>query len=115
MDDGDDGPGGHRQIRDRMHVAYLGVVAEKDTIRFVHDASNSVRVNHRIKVRDLIRCPGAGELKYLMPERRENQQRSCTVLGDIRVLAEQVGCRSRSHACALHLQCGLGPGDLALC
>ena len=61
---------------DRLHVASLAVVAEKDKIRVVHDASSGVHVNNRIKVRDQLRCPGAGEMKYLMRERRENQLRS---------------------------------------
>ena len=44
----------------RLAIAALGVVEEKEKIRVVHDASHTVHVNHKIKVRDQIRCPGAG-------------------------------------------------------
>jgi hypothetical protein len=43
-----------------LHVAALAVVVEKDKIRVVHDGTNKVCVNNRIKVRDQIRSPTAG-------------------------------------------------------
>ena len=44
---------------DKLYLAALGVVEEKSKIRVVHDGSNKVHVNHRIQVRDRIRCLGA--------------------------------------------------------
>ena len=41
----------------KLHIASLSVVEEKDKIRVVHDASHGVHVNHRIRVRDQVRCP----------------------------------------------------------
>ena len=68
---------------DRLAVAALGVVEEKSKIRVVHDGSNRVHVNHRIKVLDQIRCPGAGELRTILRERMEVGLRSFALLGDV--------------------------------
>ena len=67
----------------RLAIAALGVVAEKDKIRVVHDGSHTVHVNHRIKVRDQIRCPGAGDVRAILQERVSAGARSFGVLGDV--------------------------------
>ena len=48
----------------------------------VHDASNGVEVNHRIRLLDQVRYPGAGEIRYLIRERREAGRKTFTILGD---------------------------------
>ena len=72
-----------KQYGDRLFIAALGVVEEKDKIRVVHDGSNKVHVNHRIKVLDQVRCPGAGELRAILRERAEAGRRSFAILGDV--------------------------------
>ena len=66
-----------------LRVAALGVVAEKAKIRVVHDGSHHVEVNHAIRPRDQQRCPGAGELRTLLRERRLSGLRGFAVVGDV--------------------------------
>ena len=68
---------------DKLHIASLAVVEEKDKIRVVHDASHGVHINHRIKVRDQLRCPGAGEIKHLFREKRDAGSKTFMVLADV--------------------------------
>jgi hypothetical protein len=68
---------------DRLAIAALGVVEEREKIRVVHDGSHKVHVNHRIRVRDQIRCPGAGELRALIQERVSRGVKSFAILGDV--------------------------------
>ena len=44
----------------------LAVVQEAWKIRVVHDGSNGVHVNHRIRPRDQARSPGAGDLRTIV-------------------------------------------------
>ena len=67
----------------RLAIAALGVVEEKDKIRVVHDGSHKVHVNHRIHVKDQIRCPGAGELRTLIQERMAVGAKSFAIFGDV--------------------------------
>ena len=67
----DDGPDGdHRDLQPDGTVA-------GDQVRLILDGSNGVQVNHRIKVRDQVTCPGAGEVKTVMARayRRERRYR----------------------------------------
>ena len=68
---------------DRLAIAALGVVEERDKIRVVHDGSHKVHVNHRIRVKDQVRCPGAGELRTLILERVAAGIKSFAILGDV--------------------------------
>ena len=72
-----------RRFGERLRVAALGVVVEKDKIRVVHDGSNRVEVNNHIRPRDQQRCPGAGELRTLLTERRTLGLRGFAVVGDV--------------------------------
>ena len=98
-----------RIFKDRLHVASLAVVAEKKKIRVVHDASNGVGVNHRIKVLDQVRYPGAGELKQVLEERRLKGQRGFAILAD----APKAHRRVKVHPADWGLQaCRLRPGTI---
>ena len=47
-------------------IAALAVIVEDESVgkkRMIHDATQGVRVNHRIRCRDKIRAPGAREKK----------------------------------------------------
>ena len=72
------------EFGDRLFVASLGVVVEPGKIRVVHDASHGVHVNHRIKVRDQLHSPGAGEIRTLLGEARETGGKTYALLGDVR-------------------------------
>jgi hypothetical protein len=60
-----------RRFGKDLYVAALAVVTERDKVRVVHDGTNGVQVNNRIRVRDQVRSPGAGELRALLRERQE--------------------------------------------
>ena len=60
-----------RRFGDKLYIASLAVIEEKDKVRVVHDGTNGVQVNNRIRVRDQVRSPGAGELRALLRERQE--------------------------------------------
>ena len=62
-------------------IAALAVIVEdeeKDKKRIIHYATHGVKVNNRIKCRDKIRAPGAGEKKQILRELE-----AFSVVGDI--------------------------------
>ena len=88
----------------RLAIAALGVVEEKGKIRVVHDASHKVHVNHRIKVRDQIRCPGAGDIRAILRERVSAGVKSFGVMGDVSKAHRRVKIREQDwgyQACQL--------------
>lgn len=68
---------------DRLRIAALAVVVEPTKIRVVHDASNHVGVNHRIRPKDQTRSPGAGELRTLLQEMHTEGVRGFGLAGDV--------------------------------
>jgi hypothetical protein len=78
-----------------LFVAALAVVVEKDKIRVVHDGSNGVHVNHRIRPLDQQRCPGAGELREILKERKEKGLKGIAVVGG----RQQGAPQGKSQAC----------------
>jgi len=68
---------------ERLAIASLGVVEEKEKIRAIHDASHKVQVNHRIRVQDQLRYPSAGDLRTIMRERLAAGVRSFGIVGDV--------------------------------
>ena len=88
----------------RLAIAALGVVEEKEKIRVVHDASHKVHVNHRIKVRDQIRCPGAGDIRTILRERVSAGVKSFGIMGDVSKAHRRVKVREQDwgyQACQL--------------
>jgi len=65
-----------------LYVAALAVIEEGEKIRVVHDGSNGIEVNHKIRPKGQVRSPGAGEIRCLMRERLEAGKRTFTLLGD---------------------------------
>ena len=94
-----------RRFGERLYVSSLAVVDEVSKIRVVHDATHGVALNNRIKVRDQVRYPGAGEIKCILEERRARGQKGFAILADAskahrRVLVHPrdwglLGCRVR--------------------
>ena len=67
----------------KLYIASLAVVTEKDKIRLVHDATNKVQVNNRIRARDQARSP-AREMRTLQREWQERRggAKMFAVIGD---------------------------------
>ena len=61
----------------------LAVVQEAWKIRVVHDGSNGVHVNHRIRPRDQVRSPGAGELRAILRSKAALGKKLFVVSGDV--------------------------------
>ena len=88
----------------RFAIAALGVVEEKDKARVVHDGSHKVHVNHRIKVRDQLRCPGAGDIRTILRERVADGVKSFGIMGDVSKAHRRVKVREQDwgyQACQL--------------
>ena len=56
----------------------------KDKVRVVHDGSHGIHVNHRIKIRDQVRFPGAGEMAALLEQRKQQGKKGLAIIGDTR-------------------------------
>ena len=97
--------------KDRLAIAALGVVEERDKIRVVHDGSHRVHVNHRIRVKDQVRCPGAGELRALIQERVSRGVKSFAILGDISKAHRRIKVRESDWG---FQACQLDPGKVWL-
>ena len=67
----------------RLFVASLAVVQEPGKIRVVHDGSNGVHVNHRIRPRDQTRSPGAGELRAVLRAKAAMGRKMFAIAGDV--------------------------------
>jgi hypothetical protein len=93
----------------RLAIAALGVVEEKNKIRVVHDASHKVHVNHRIKVRDQIRCPGAGDIRTILRERVCAGVKSFAIMGDVSKAHRRVKIQEQDWG---YQACQLEPGKI---
>ena len=80
----------HRRFGDRLFVASLGVSEEPGKLRVIHDASHGVHINHRIRVRDQLHFPGAGDLRQLLGELQDRGQRVFALLGDVSQAHRQI-------------------------
>ena len=58
---------------EKLYIASLAVVTEKIKLRLVHDATNKVQVNNRMRVRDQARSPGTGAMRTLLREWQERR------------------------------------------
>jgi len=68
-----------------LSVAALAVLVDEvtDKKRIIHDGSNKVRVNHRIKSLDKIRMPGPKEKFALLKSLEDHRDIAIAVLGDV--------------------------------
>ena len=90
-----------------LTIAALGVVEEKDKIRVVHDGSNRVHVNRKIRVLDQIRCPSAGELRTILQEKLSAGTRVFSLQGDISKAHRRIKVRESDWG---FQACQLSPG-----
>lgn len=57
-----------KEFGENRAIAALAVLVEDPVVgkkRVIHDGSHEVQVNHRIKIRDKIRMPGAREKRFI--------------------------------------------------
>ena len=97
-----------KEYGENLFLAGLGVVVEKDKIRVVHDGSNGVKINNRIRLRDQVRTPTAGELRTIMREREGNQ---FMIVGDVSKAHRRVKVRQEDWG---YQACRLRPGHVWL-
>ena len=95
-----------RRYSERLCKGSLGVVDEKTKIRVVHDGSHGVHVNHKIKTRDQVRMPGAGELETLLGEMKADNRRAAAVIGDAQKAHRRVKVREEDWG---YMACRLVP------
>ena len=89
---------------ENLFIAALAVVKEPGKIRVVHDGSNVVRVNHRIRPRDQTRSPGAGDLRRILRDRAAAGSKMFAIAGDISKAHRRIKIREQDwgfQACRL--------------
>ena len=72
-----------KEYGDRLFVASLAVVQEPGKVRVAHDGSNGVHINHRIRPRDQVRAPGAGEIRSILRSKAASGRKLFAIAGDI--------------------------------
>ena len=85
-------------------ISALSALKEKDKVRLLHDGSNITRVNHRIKTRDKLRCPGPREKAYLLNDYRNKGEIGMSLLGDVGKAHRRIKIRQKDwgwQACTL--------------
>ena len=84
-----------QQYGDKVRVAAMAAIQKPDgTVRPLHDATHSVMVNHAIKYRDKIDCPGPAEIASVVRETAETQEAPFCVSADIRAAHRLVKVRN---------------------
>ena len=96
---------------DKLFVAGLAVVQEPGKIRVVHDGSNGVHVNHRIRLRDQVRSPGAGELRAILKKAATEDSKMFMLAGDVSKAHRRIKVRREDWG---FQACRLEPGKVWL-
>jgi len=82
------------QHGDRLRVAAMAAIVKPDGgIRPLHDATHSVMVNHAIKYRDQLQCPGPAEVAAVVREAIETTEAPFCVSADIKAAHRLVKIR----------------------
>eukprot|EP00435_Cladocopium_sp_Y103_P073986 s172_g46.t1 len=69
----------------KLRVAAMAAIVKPDGgVRPLHDATHSVMVNHAIKYRDQLQCPGPAEVASIVREAVESREAPFCVSADIR-------------------------------
>ena len=100
-----------KEYGDKLHIAALAVVEEPGKLRVVHDGSNAVLINHKIRPRDQTRAPGAGEVRTIMREKAEAGRRIFCLAGDVAKAHRQIKVRREDWG---YQACRLRPGSVWL-
>jgi len=59
-----------KRYGEELFIAGLAVIKEPGKIRVVHDGTNGFHVNNRIRPKDQLRYPGAGEIRAMLREKK---------------------------------------------
>lgn len=79
---------------DRLRGAVMAAISKPDGgIRPLHDATHSVMVNHGIKHRHQLQCPGPAEVAAVVREAVETKEAPFCVSADIKAAHRQVKIR----------------------
>ena len=74
-----------QQYGDRLRIASMAAIAKPDgSVRPLHDATHSVKVNHEIKYQDKISCPGPAEIASIVRETTSTGEAPFCVSADIK-------------------------------
>jgi hypothetical protein len=92
-------------------VSALAVIEEDggSKIRVIHDGTHKTMVNHKIKCRDKLRCPGVPEMHTIMRERRMKKQICMSLKADFTKAHRWVKVISEEHGM---LACQIEPGKI---
>ena len=78
----------------RVRVAAMAAIAKPDgSVRPLHDATHSVKVNHSIVYQDQIQCPGPAEIAAVVREAFESREAPFCVSADIKAAHRLVKIR----------------------
>ena len=58
----------------RLAIGALAAIQEKGKVRVIHDGTHGVEVNHRIKVKDFVPCPGPADKRELLAETKLREE-----------------------------------------
>ena len=94
-----------------LFVAGLAVVQEPGKIRVVHDGSNGVHVNHRIRLQDQVRPPSAGELRVILKKAAAENSKMFVLVGDVSKAHRRIKVRRQDWG---YQACRLEPGKIWL-
>ena len=79
---------------ERLRVAAMAAISKPDGgVRPLHDATHSVMVNHAIKYRDQLQCPGPAEVAAVVREAVETREAVFCVSADIKAAHRLVKLR----------------------
>ena len=93
-----------------LAVAALAVLVDEISgkKRVIHDGSNKVRVNHRIKSLDKIRMPGPKEKFLILKQLQDNHSVALAILGDVSKAHRRFKHCSEEHG---FMACRVKPDD----
>ena len=92
----------------RLRVAAMAAISKPDGgVRPLHDATHSVMVNHAIKYRDQLQCPGPAEVAAVVREAVETREAVFCVSDDIKAAHRLVKLREEDwpYVCCVLIPC----------
>ena len=99
----------YKKFGKNVAISALAVIEEDggNKIRVIHDGTHKTMINHRIKSRDKLRCPGVPEMHTIMRERRRQSQICMSLKADFTKAHRWVKVIEEEHGM---LACQIQPG-----
>ena len=88
-----------------LFVAALAVVREPGNLRVVHDGTNGIYVDNKLRPRDQVRSPGAGEIGTILAEKKSSGNKLFAIAGDASKAHRRVKIKREDwgfQACRIH-------------